>query len=39
MANAPDVLADYLRRVKMSERSTQTREVDIVVEGAGRDLP
>ena len=39
MTNAPDVLADYLRRVKTSERSTLNREVDIVVEGAGGDLP
>ena len=39
LTNAPDVLADYLRRVKTSERPTRTREVDIVVEGAGGDLP
>ena len=39
LENAPDVLVDYLHCVKTSERSTQTREVDIVVEGAGGDLP
>ena len=39
LTNAPDVLADYLRCVKTSERSTWNKEVDIVVEGAGGDLP
>ena len=39
LANAPDVLADYLCHVKAEEQSTQTRGVVTSVEGACGDLP
>ena len=39
LANAPDILADYLHRVQMSERSMQNRRGNIIIEGAGKDFP
>ena len=39
LANAPDVLADYLRCVKAEEQSTQTRGAVTSAEGACGDLP
>ena len=39
LANAPDVLADYLRRVKTEEQSTRTRGAVTSAEGACGDLP
>ena len=38
LTNAPDVLADYLRRVKMLEQSTRTRGAITNAEGVGEDL-
>ena len=37
LANAPDILADYLRRVQTSERSMWNRGAIIIAEGAGED--
>ena len=39
LANAPNILVDYLHHAKTSERSMQNRGVDIITEGAGEDLP
>ena len=39
LANAPDVLADYLRRVKAEEQSTRSRGAVTSAEGACGDLP
>ena len=39
LANALDVLADYLRRVKAEEQSTRTRGVVTSAEEACGDLP
>ena len=39
LANAPDILADYLCCVQTSERSTRNRGATIIAEGAGEDLP
>ena len=39
LADAPNVLADYVHRVKAEEQSTQIRGAVTSVEGAGGDLP
>ena len=39
LANALDILADYLRHVQTPKRSTRNRGATIVTEGAGEDLP
>ena len=39
LANAPNILADYLRRVQTSERSMRNIGATIIAEGAGEDLP
>ena len=39
LANAPDVLADYLHHVKAEEQSTRTRGAVTSAEGACGDLP
>ena len=39
LANAPNILVDYLRHVQTLERSTQNRRATIITKGAGKDLP
>ena len=39
LANAPDVLVDYLCHVKAEEQSTRTKGAITSVEGACKDLP
>ena len=39
LANAPEILADYLRHVAQQRQGTRNREADVITEGADEDLP